>query len=109
MDVSQIPMVCIEKGKLLDIIEHPNQEKYKEQRCYVVDIENYVFIVPYVESEQSIFLKTIFPSRKYTKMYLHRRINMGQVVLSAELERGEYYMSNAPLTLFGSLRHMTQL
>ncbi len=70
---------CIEKGKLLDIIEHPNQEKYKEQRCYVVDIENYVFIVPYVESEQSIFLKTIFPSRKYTKMYLHRRIKNGSV------------------------------
>jgi uncharacterized DUF497 family protein len=65
---------CIEKGKLLDIIEHPNQEKYKGQWCYVVDLENYVFIVPYVESEESIFLKTIFPSRKYTKMYLYRRI-----------------------------------
>ncbi len=69
----------IEKRKLLDIIEHPNQENYKEQRCDVVDIENYVFIVPYVESEQSIFLKTIFPSRKYTKMYLHRRIKNGSV------------------------------
>jgi len=65
---------CIEKGKLLDIIKHPNQKKYKGQWCYVVDLENYVFIVPYVEREESIFLKTIFPSRKYTKMYLHRRI-----------------------------------
>ena len=67
-------VLCIEKGKLLDIIEHPNQEKYKGQWCYVVDLENYVFIVPYVESEESFFLKTIFPSRKYTRMYLHRRI-----------------------------------
>ena len=50
------------------------QEQYKGQWCYVVDLENYVFIVPYVESEESIFLKTIFPSRKYTKRYLYRRI-----------------------------------
>ena len=63
---------CIESGKLLDIIKHPNQKKYKGQRCYVVDIENYVFIVPYIESENGIFLKTVFPSRKYTKMYLNR-------------------------------------
>jgi hypothetical protein len=65
-------VLCIQSGKLLDIIEHPNQEKYKGQRCYVVDIENYVFIVPYIESESGIFLKTVFPSRKYTKMYLDR-------------------------------------
>jgi len=62
---------CIENGKLLDVIRHPNQKKYSEQLFYVVDIDNYVFIVPYVESEEGIFLKTIFPSRKYTKIYLH--------------------------------------
>ncbi len=61
---------CIENGNLLDVIRHPNQKKYSDQRFYVVDIGNYVFIVPYVESEESIFLKTIFPSRKYTKIYL---------------------------------------
>lgn len=63
---------CIENGKLLNVIRHPNQKKYSEQRFYVVDIDNYVFIVPYVESEEGIFLKTIFPSRKYTKIYLHQ-------------------------------------
>ena len=65
---------CIENGKLLDIIKHPNQKKYKGQGFYVVDIDNYVFIIPYVESENGFFLKTVFPSRKYTKMYLHRGI-----------------------------------
>ena len=65
---------CIENGKLIDIIKHPNQKKYKGQRFYVVDIDNYVFIVPYVESENEIYLKTVFPSKKYTKIYLHRGI-----------------------------------
>ncbi len=61
---------CIENGKLIDVIKHPNQEKYKGQKFYVIDIDNYAFIVPYVEEEQGIFLKTIFPSRKYTGIYL---------------------------------------
>ena len=61
---------CIENGKLLDVIKHPNKKKYREQRFYVVDVNNYVYIVPYVEKENVIFLKTIFPSRKYTKIYL---------------------------------------
>lgn len=63
---------CIENEKLLDIIKHPNQEKYKGQCFYVVDIDNYALIVPYVESENAIFLKTIFPSRKYTKIYIRQ-------------------------------------
>jgi len=63
---------CIEEGKLIDVIKHPNQAKYKEQKFYVIDIDNYAFIVPYVEEEQGIFLKTIFPSRKYTRIYLYK-------------------------------------
>ena len=61
---------CIESGKILDIIKHPNQVKYQHQQFYVIDINRYVFIVPYVENENVIFLKTVFPSRKYTKLYL---------------------------------------
>ena len=38
--------------------------------AYVVLIEDYVYLVPYVESENGIFLKTIIPSRKATKHYL---------------------------------------
>ncbi len=60
----------IENGKLLDVIRHPNQTKFKGQSVYIIEIEGYAYMVPYVEEEDVIFLKTIFPSRKYTKMYL---------------------------------------
>jgi disulfide oxidoreductase YuzD len=60
----------IELGYLLDVLEHPNQEKYKGQRIFVVQIEEYVYLVPFIEDEHEIFLKTIIPSRKATKNYL---------------------------------------
>lgn len=60
----------IEKGFLLDVLEHPNQEKYKGQKIFVVQIDDYVHLVPFVENEHEIFLKTIIPSRKATKKYL---------------------------------------
>lgn len=63
---------CIENGFLLDIIEHLNQEKYSGQKIYAVNLNEYVYLVPYVESEDKIFLKTAYPSRKYTKNYLRR-------------------------------------
>jgi len=55
---------------LLDIIEHPNQTKYPDQRILIVNVENYVHLVPFVETEEVVFLKTIIPSRKMTKRYL---------------------------------------
>ncbi|MEZ4526880.1 MAG: DUF4258 domain-containing protein [Desulfobacterales bacterium] len=63
---------CIENGFLLDIIEHPDQEKYMGQKIYAVNLNEYVYLVPFVESEREIFLKTAYPSRKYTKNYLKR-------------------------------------
>jgi hypothetical protein len=60
---------CIEQGKLLDIVEHPNKERYEGQRIFVV-IRGYAYLVPFVESEHTVFLKTIIPSRKATKQYL---------------------------------------
>lgn len=60
----------IEMGFLLDVLEHPNQEKYKGQKIFVVQIEDYAYLVPFVEDEHEIFLKTIIPSRKATKKYL---------------------------------------
>ena len=59
----------IERGDLLDILEHPNLDRYAGQRMFVVRREEYVFIVPFVEDEPTIFLKTIIPSRKATKQY----------------------------------------
>ena len=60
----------LENGDLLDDIEHPNQEKYPNQSVFIFEINNYVYFVPYVENETEIFLKTIIPSRKFTKKYL---------------------------------------
>jgi uncharacterized DUF497 family protein len=60
----------IEKGQLLDIVEHPNPEKYGGQRIFVVEVNDYAYLVPFVESEREIFLKTVIPSRKATKQYL---------------------------------------
>jgi uncharacterized DUF497 family protein len=59
----------IENGGLLDEITHPNNQDYSHQRIFVVAVETYVYLVPYVESEDEIFLKTIIPSRKFTKIY----------------------------------------
>ena len=60
----------IEHGDEVDVFEHPNQERYPGQRVSVVLIEGYAYLVPYVESETEIFLKTIIPSRKATKKYV---------------------------------------
>lgn len=62
--------IAIEEGKLLDITDHPNKGKYPHQKIFVVEINNYVYLVPFVEDEEKIFLKTIIPSRKATKKYI---------------------------------------
>ena len=60
----------LQSDGLLDDIKHPNEETYSHQRMFVVAIEGYAYLVPYVESDKEIFLKTIIPSRKATKQYL---------------------------------------
>jgi len=60
----------IEMGFLLDVLENPNQEKYKGQKIFVVQIEDYVYLVPFIEDNHEVFLKTIIPSRKATKNYM---------------------------------------
>jgi len=60
----------LQHGGLLDAIEHPNQDRYPNQRIFIVNVEGYACIVPFVETDNSIFLKTIIPSRKMTKLYL---------------------------------------
>jgi len=63
-------IVYIAIGDVLDIVEHPNPEKYKGQRIFIVKMRDYAWLVPFVESEDEIFLKTIIPSRKATRKYL---------------------------------------
>ena len=55
---------------VIDDIEHPNKNRYANQRIFILDIEEYIYLVPYVESNEEIFLKTIIPSRKATRDYL---------------------------------------
>ena len=57
-------------GKLLDTIKNPNSERYQNQKVFIVNVENYAYLVPFVETEEIVFLKTIIPSRKMTKKYL---------------------------------------
>ena len=64
-------VTAIQGSNLLDNIPHPNQEKYPHQRMFVVKINNYACVIPYVVTEEkNVFLKTIFLSRKYNKKYL---------------------------------------
>ena len=60
----------IQLGNELDIYDHPNQERYPNQKVSVIDVEGYIYLVPFIENEKEIFLKTIIPSRKATKQYL---------------------------------------
>lgn len=59
----------IQIGNEVDIFDHPNQERYPGQKISVVMIEEYAYLVPFVETEEEIFLKTIIPSRKATRKY----------------------------------------
>jgi len=63
-------MFALQYGRLLDDLVHPNNEKYPNQRMLVVEIDGYAWLVPYVENEEEIFLKSVIPSRKATKHYL---------------------------------------
>ena len=60
----------IDNNGVLDVIKHPNSSKYPDQKMFIVDIGNYAYLVPFVENETEIFLKTIIPSRKATRKYL---------------------------------------
>ncbi len=63
-------VVSIHLGNEVDVYDHPNQDRYPGQKISVVIVEGYAFLVPYIESDEEIFLKTIIPSRKATKQYL---------------------------------------
>jgi hypothetical protein len=59
----------IEHDHVLDVRRHPNTEKYAHQRIFIIEIDDYVYLVPFVEDEDCIFLKTIIPSRKTNKEF----------------------------------------
>ncbi len=63
-------LTAINEGRTLANIEHPNKLRYGSQKILVVEINNYAYLVPYTEDDEKIFLKTIYPSRRFTKKYL---------------------------------------
>ncbi|TGM96783.1 toxin [Leptospira yasudae] len=63
-------VIEIESGSVLDILKHTNVKKYPNQILIIVEIDNYVWVVPTVESKDMFFFKTAYPSRKYTNVYL---------------------------------------
>ena len=63
----EICLIKIENKDVLDILNNIN---YPNQKIFVLEIEKYVYLVPFIEDENEIFLKTIIPSRKFTKKYL---------------------------------------
>ena len=63
-------VILLAREEVLEVVEHPNQEKYPGQRIAIVKINDYAYLVPYVQDGEEIFLKTIMPSRKTTSKYV---------------------------------------
>ena len=66
-------VLLMERGEVLDTIEHQNQERYPGQKIALVMIDTYIYLVPYVEHNDEIFLKTIILSRKATNKYIREK------------------------------------
>lgn len=66
-------VIAIISGGLLKTLRHPNKRRYPNQKMYVVEIDKYAYLVPFVEDTKKKFLKTIIPSRKMTKKYLIKK------------------------------------
>lgn len=77
---------------LLDIVEHPNKSKYPSQGIFIINIDDYVYLVPFVEDNEIVFLKTIIPSRKIQKSIWEKNMKMSKEEESIleSLEKGEW-------------------
>ncbi len=65
-------VVAVETDGLLHVVAHPNRAKYPRQQIMVVRIDAYAYLVPFVEDDDHLFLKTIIPSRKATREFIER-------------------------------------
>lgn len=63
-------VVLMQDEQVLDVIDHHNQSEYAGQKVAIVEINDYAYLVPYIQAGDDIFLKTIIPSRKATKKYI---------------------------------------
>ena len=60
----------IGSGAKVTEMDHPNKNKYPNQKIMIIDVDGYAYLVPFVIDKNEYFLKTIIPSRKATKKYL---------------------------------------
>ena len=60
-------LLKIQSEEILDILYNKN---YPKQKIFVLEIKNYIYLIPFIETDEEVFLKTIIPSRKFTKKYL---------------------------------------
>jgi uncharacterized DUF497 family protein len=65
-------VAAIESGGLLATMAHPNPVRYPRQRIMILRIDDYAFLVPFVDDEDHLFLKTIIPSRKATRDFIEK-------------------------------------
>lgn len=66
-------VILMEREDILETVEHPNQNKYPGQKIAAVMIDDYAYLVPYVQKSDEIFLKTMIPSRKATNKYMRSK------------------------------------
>lgn len=66
-------VVAANEGRILKVTDHPNQKKYPGQMIMIIEIDNYAYVVPYIEDKEKIFLKTVYPSREATKKYIIKK------------------------------------
>ena len=63
-------VILLKEEQVLEVINHPNSNKYPNQMIAIVRINDYAYLVPYIQTGEEIFLKTIIPSRKATNKYV---------------------------------------
>lgn len=63
-------LIVLAEGTILAVLEHPNPGKHQGQWLYILEIDNYAWVVPYRNEGGKRVLITAFPSRKYTHLYL---------------------------------------
>jgi len=65
-------VIAIEAGNTVDVLEHPNKNRYPDQILILVNVRDYIYVVPAVIDSNGFFMKTVFPSRKFTDQYLRK-------------------------------------
>jgi predicted DNA binding CopG/RHH family protein len=101
-------LFALQSGRLLDDLVHPNNFNYLNQRMFVVEIDEYTWLVPYVENE--IFLKSVIPNRKAIKLYLevhvkNKKLNPEDQEMLEAFEAGKFQsdLKDEPQTQFSRM------